>query len=66
MADSVLNRSARRNVFSAFADAAAKVRNGRYFVKRGFQDGFEGLVIAHMAAIYVFTKYVKATSMGSR
>jgi glycosyltransferase involved in cell wall biosynthesis len=37
-----------------------------YFLKRGFQDGFEGLVIAHMAAIYVFAKYIKATIMGSR
>lgn len=37
-----------------------------YFLKRGFQDGFEGLVIAHMAAVYVFAKYVKAKTMSSR
>lgn len=34
-----------------------------YFLDRGFQDGFEGLVIACMAAVYVFVKYAKARSM---
>ena len=34
-----------------------------YFWQRGFQDGFEGLVIAYMAAVYVFVKYAKARSM---
>ena len=34
-----------------------------YFLQRGFQDGFEGLVIAYMAATYVFTKYAKARNM---
>jgi glycosyltransferase involved in cell wall biosynthesis len=34
-----------------------------YFIQRGFQDGFEGLVIAYMAAVYVFVKYAKARSM---
>ncbi len=34
-----------------------------YFFQRGFQDGFEGLVIAFMAAVYVFVKYAKARSM---
>jgi glycosyltransferase involved in cell wall biosynthesis len=34
-----------------------------YVLKRGFQDGFEGLVIAYMAALYVFVKYAKARSM---
>lgn len=34
-----------------------------YFLQRGFQDGFEGLVIAYMAAVYVFVKYAKARSM---
>lgn len=31
-----------------------------YVLKRGFLDGFRGLMIAHMAAFYVFAKYVKA------
>ncbi len=34
-----------------------------YVFQRGFQDGFEGLVIAFMAAVYVFVKYAKARSM---
>jgi glycosyltransferase involved in cell wall biosynthesis len=34
-----------------------------YVLQRGFQDGFEGLVIAYMAATYVFTKYAKARNM---
>jgi glycosyltransferase involved in cell wall biosynthesis len=34
-----------------------------YLWQRGFQDGFEGLVIAYMAAVYVFAKYVKARNM---
>jgi len=34
-----------------------------YFVQRGFLDGFEGLVIAYMAAVYVFVKYTKARNM---
>ena len=34
-----------------------------YFLQRGFQDGFEGLVIAYMAAVYVFVKYAKARNM---
>ncbi len=34
-----------------------------YFFQRGFQDGFEGLVIAYMAATYVFVKYAKARNM---
>lgn len=37
-----------------------------YFLKRGFQDGFEGLAIAQMAAIYNFVKYAKARSMRSQ
>lgn len=36
MAETPMNRSARRNVISAFKDAAAVVHNGRYRVKRGF------------------------------
>jgi len=36
-----------------------------YVVQRGFLDGFEGLVLAYMAAVYVFVKYSKARSMGS-
>jgi glycosyltransferase involved in cell wall biosynthesis len=35
-----------------------------YFVQRGFLDGFEGLVIAYMAAFYTFLKYSKARIMG--
>ncbi len=31
-----------------------------YVLKLGFLDGFRGLIIAHMAAFYVFAKYVKA------
>lgn len=34
-----------------------------YFLKRGFQDGFEGLAIAYMAAMYNFLKYAKAWQM---
>ncbi len=34
-----------------------------YVVKRGFQDGLEGLIIAYMAAFYVFLKYSKARIM---
>jgi glycosyltransferase involved in cell wall biosynthesis len=34
-----------------------------YVFQRGFLDGFEGLVIAYMAAMYVFVKYTKARSM---
>ena len=34
-----------------------------YFLQRGFLDGFEGLVIAYMAATYVFVKDVKARNM---
>lgn len=35
-----------------------------YVVQRGFLDGFEGLVIAYMAAFYTFLKYSKARIMG--
>ena len=31
-----------------------------YVLKRGFLDGFPGLAIAHMAALYTFLKYAKA------
>ncbi len=34
-----------------------------YVLKRGFLDGFEGLAIAHMAALYNFLKYAKARMM---
>ena len=34
-----------------------------YVLQRGFLDGFEGLVIAYMAALYVFVKYAKARGM---
>jgi len=31
-----------------------------YLLQGGFRDGFEGFVIARMAAYYVFLKYAKA------
>ena len=34
-----------------------------YFLKRGFMDGLEGLIIAYMAAFYTFLKYSKARIM---
>lgn len=34
-----------------------------YIVRRGFQDGMEGLMIAYMAAFYTFLKYAKARNM---
>lgn len=34
-----------------------------YVVQRGFLDGFEGLIIAYMAAFYTFLKYAKARMM---
>jgi glycosyltransferase involved in cell wall biosynthesis len=34
-----------------------------YFLDAGFLDGFEGLVIANMAAAYTFLKYAKARNM---
>lgn len=34
-----------------------------YFLRRGFQDGLEGLTIAYMAALYTFLKYAKARLM---
>jgi glycosyltransferase involved in cell wall biosynthesis len=34
-----------------------------YFLQRGFLDGLEGLIIAHMAAHYTFLKYAKARNM---
>jgi len=34
-----------------------------YVLKRGFLDGFEGLAIAYMAALYNFLKYAKARVM---
>jgi glycosyltransferase involved in cell wall biosynthesis len=34
-----------------------------YVVQRGFLDGFEGLIIAYMAACYTFLKYSKARIM---
>jgi glycosyltransferase involved in cell wall biosynthesis len=36
-----------------------------YIIKRGFQDGLEGFIIAYMAATYNFLKYAKARIMGS-
>ena len=36
-----------------------------YLVQRGFLDGFEGLTIAYMAALYTFLKYAKARNMSS-
>ena len=37
-----------------------------FFVKRGFQDGVEGLAIAWMGALYQFLKFAKARYMGGR
>lgn len=34
-----------------------------YLLKRGFLDGFEGVAIAYMAALYNFMKYAKARNM---
>lgn len=34
-----------------------------YVLKRGFQDGVEGLAIAYMASLYTFLKYAKARFM---
>jgi glycosyltransferase involved in cell wall biosynthesis len=34
-----------------------------YFLKAGFLDGLEGLIIAQMAAFYTFLKYSKARNM---
>lgn len=34
-----------------------------YFLQLGFLDGFEGLIIAYMAAFYTFLKYAKARNM---
>lgn len=34
-----------------------------YLLQRGFQDGFEGLLISYMAAFYTFLKYAKARNM---
>ena len=34
-----------------------------FILKRGFQDGLEGLAIAWMAAMYNFLKYAKARNM---
>lgn len=34
-----------------------------YFLKLGFLDGLEGLIIAYMAAFYTFLKYSKARNM---
>jgi glycosyltransferase involved in cell wall biosynthesis len=34
-----------------------------YFLKLGFLDGLEGLMIAYMAATYTFLKYAKARNM---
>jgi len=34
-----------------------------YVFQRGFLDGYEGLIIAYMAATYVFVKYIKARNM---
>ncbi len=34
-----------------------------YFLQRGFLDGLEGLIIAHMAATYTFLKNAKARNM---
>jgi glycosyltransferase involved in cell wall biosynthesis len=35
-----------------------------YVLKAGYLDGFEGLAIANMAALYNFIKYAKARNMG--
>jgi glycosyltransferase involved in cell wall biosynthesis len=34
-----------------------------YLIQAGFLDGFEGLTIAYMAAMYTFLKYAKARNM---
>ncbi|MEK7408666.1 MAG: glycosyltransferase family 2 protein [Acidobacteriota bacterium] len=34
-----------------------------YVLRLGFLDGFEGLTIAHMAAVYTYLKYAKARNM---
>jgi glycosyltransferase involved in cell wall biosynthesis len=34
-----------------------------YFLRLGFLDGLEGLIIAYMAAFYTFLKYAKARNM---
>lgn len=37
-----------------------------YVFQRGFLDGYEGLAIAYMGALYQFLKFAKARNMGSR
>ena len=34
-----------------------------YFLQAGFLDGYEGFIIANMAAAYTFLKYAKARNM---
>ena len=36
-----------------------------YFLRQGFRDGFQGLVIAVMAGFYIFLKYAKLWQMSS-
>ena len=37
-----------------------------YLLRRGYNDGLEGLTIAYMAALYNFLKYAKARNMAPR
>src|SRR5437870_2989487 len=61
-AEELVSRKTRIGLSKLIVDPAwTFVRS--YFLQRGFQDGLEGLTIAHMAAIYTFLKYAKARNM---
>ena len=58
-ADELIRRNKRFNLFSPITHASWTFIR-LYFIKRGFLDGFAGLLVSVLSYMHVFIKYSKA------
>jgi len=64
-ADDLINRNKSFNVLSPLTHASWTFFR-LYIIKRGFLDGFAGLVVAVLSYMHVFIKYSKAIMKRNR
>lgn len=64
-AEEMFRQGKRASAFKAFLRSVAAFIRG-YFLKRGFLDGAEGLLIAFTGSVTVFYKYIKLTEIQDR
>ena len=57
-ADEIIKKNKRVSIFSPFTHALWTFIK-LYILKRGFLDGYAGLVVSILSGMHVFTKYVK-------